>query len=59
MKQDSHKERENLNNKNEKTGPLFKLNNDPRVENIMLPIRDGILICQKNLKLFHSWAFHK
>ena len=24
-----------------------KVNNDPRVENIMLPIRDGILICQK------------
>ena len=31
MKQDSHKERKNLNNKNEKTGPLFKLNNDPRL----------------------------
>ena len=31
MKQDSHKERENLNSKNEKTGPLFKLNNDPRL----------------------------
>ena len=24
-----------------------KVNKDPRVENIMLPIRDGILICQK------------
>jgi len=31
MKQDSHKERENLNSENEKTGPLFKLNNDPRL----------------------------